>query len=109
MELQLQVLNKEFEAIKYLRDWLLEERGISEDNRIIRNLNFIRDTRLLEEMIAFDFDGNFDSVLAFAECIIALKEKYNQFQNDITSVQKQDDILSFLNKSIANKYKKQYN
>lgn len=100
---------QKFEAIKYLRDWLLEERGVSEDNRIIRNLNFIRDTRLLEEMIAFDFEGNFDSVLAFAECIIALKEKYNQFQDDITKVHKQDDILSFLNNSIANRYKKQYN
>jgi len=96
---------QKFEAIKYLRDWLLEEKGITEDNRTIRNLNMIRDTRLIEEMIAFDFEGNFDSVLAFAECIIALKEKYNQFQNEIVTKQTQDDILLFLNKSLDNKYK----
>lgn len=101
--------DQKFEAIKYLRDWLLEERGQAEDGRIIRNLNMIRDTRLLEEMIAFDFEGNFDSVLAFAECIVALKEKHNQYQSDIITTHKQDDILSFLNNSIANKYKRQYN
>ena len=77
----LKSFEQKFEALKYVREWLLEERGTSEDGRTIRNLNLIRDTRLLQEMIAFDFDGNFDSVLAFAECIIALREKYNQYQN----------------------------
>jgi hypothetical protein len=97
---------QKFEAIKYLRDWLLEIKGETQDGRIIRNLNMIRDQRLLEEMIAFDFEGNYDSVLAFAECIIALKEKYNQFKNEIINETKMnDDILSFLNKSITNKYK----
>ncbi len=100
---------QKFEAIKYVRDWLLEEKGQAEDGRIIRNLNMIRDTRLLEEMIAFDFEGNFDSVLAFAECIVALKEKYNQFQDTLIKETKENDILSFLNNSLANKYKRQYN
>ena len=103
----LKSFEQKFEALKYVREWLLEERGTSEDGRTIRNLNLIRDTRLLQEMIAFDFDGNFDSVLAFAECIIALREKYNQYQNAlIKENEKQDNILTFLNNSIANAYKK---
>jgi len=56
--------------------------------------------------VIFDFDGNFDSVLAFAECIIALREKYNQYQNEIVKENdKQDNILTFLNNSIASAYK----
>lgn len=97
---------QKFEAIKYVRDWLLEIKGETLDGRIIRNLNSIRDQRLLEEMIAFDFEGNFDSVLAFAECIIALKEKHNQFRSDIVNEsEKEQNILAFLNNSITNKYK----
>jgi len=109
----LKSFEQKFEALKYVREWLLEERGTTEEGKIVRNLNLIRDTRLLQEMIAFDFDGNFDSVLAFAECIIALREKYNQYQNEIVKENdKQDNILTFLNNSIASAYKnktRQYN
>lgn len=101
----LKTFEQKFEALSLLRDWLLEEYSQAEDGRIIRNLNLIRDTRLLEEMIAFDFEGNFDSCLAFCECIIGMKEKYNQFKNDAIQNTKQDDILTFLNKSLANRAK----
>jgi len=96
----LKSFEQKFEAISLLRDWLLEEYATTEDGRLIRNLNLIRDTRLLEEMIAFDFDNNFDSVLAFAECIIGLKEKYNQFRDDAVKSVQQDDILTFLNRNM---------
>ncbi len=99
---------QKFEAITLVRDWLLEVKGETEDGKIVRNLNMIRDLRLLEEMIAFDFEGNFDSTLAFAECIIGLKERYNQFSNEMMQEKKEDNILSFLNKSLANKRKQTY-
>lgn len=99
---------QKFEGITLLRDWLLEEKGETEDGRLIRNLNMIRDSRLLEEMIAFDFEGNFDSTMAFTECIIGLKEKYNQFSNEALKEKKEDNILSFLNKSLENKRKQLY-
>lgn len=94
-----------FEALKYLRDWLLEERGTSEDGNIVRNLNLIRDTRLLQEMIAFDFDGNFDGVLGFCECIIALREKHNQYKTNLMEDIQKEDVLSYLNKKLNNRYK----
>lgn len=103
----LQSFEQKFEALKYVREWLLEPRGDAEDGRTIRNLNLIRDTRLLQEMIAFDFEGNFDSVMAFAECIVALREKYNQYQNEIIKqTNEENNILSFLNNSISNAYKR---
>lgn len=103
----LKSFEQKYEAIAYLRDWLLEEYAAKDDGTIVRNLNLIRDTRLLEEMIAFDFDGNFDSTLAFAECIIGLKEKYNTFRDQAVVSNKQENILSFLNKNLADRYRKE--
>ena len=101
----LKSFEQKYEAIAYLRDWLLEEYATKDDGTIIRNLNLIRDTRLLEEMIAFDFEGNFDSTLAFAECIIGLKEKYNTLRDQAITTNKQDNILTFLNRNMADRYK----
>lgn len=101
----LKSFEQKYEAIAYLRDWLLEEYATKDDGTIVRNLNLIRDTRLLEEMIAFDFEGNFDSTLAFAECIIGLKEKYNTLRDQAIITNKQDNILTFLNRNMADRYK----
>jgi hypothetical protein len=101
----LKSFEQKYEAIAYLRDWLLEEYATKDDGTIVRNLNLIRDTRLLEEMIAFDFEGNFDSTLAFAECIIGLKEKYNTLRDQAITTNKQDNILTFLNRNMADRYK----
>ena len=105
----LKTFEQKYEAIAYLRDWLLEEYSTKDDGTIVRNLNLIRDTRLLEEMIAFDFEGNFDSTLAFAECIIGLKEKYNHLKDESAEKNKREDILTFLNKNLADRYKTIYN
>jgi hypothetical protein len=66
------------ECVQYLRDWLVEERG-SKDGRIIRNLDLIPDMGLLQELIAFNYDGNFDRVMAFMGCIVGLEETHNQY------------------------------
>lgn len=91
------------ESIKYLKDWLLEERGEVDDKKLL-NLHMIRDTRLLEEMIAFDFNGNFDSVMGFTGCIIGLEETYNRYKQE--THKQEEDILDFLNKSLQTKYAK---
>ena len=91
------------EAIKYLRDWLLEVRGEVEGRQVL-NLHMIRDTRLLEEMIAFDFEGNFDSVMGFTGCIVGLEETFNKYKEE-TKIQ-EENILDFLNKSIQRKHAK---
>lgn len=61
-----------FQAMQYLRTWLLDDRG---DNK--RNLDLITDIGLLQELIAFNMDGNFDRVMGLAGCIIGLEETTN--------------------------------
>jgi len=91
------------EAILYLRDWLLEEREAI-DGVPLRNLDRINDEALLEELIAFNWEGNFDRVMGLAGCIVGLEETHNQYKKVIEQ-EVYENHLSFLtsNKSIFGK------
>lgn len=54
-----------------MRSWLLQER---ENN--IRNIDVIPDKFLLQQLIAFNLDGNFDGVMGLIGCVIGLEEVY---------------------------------
>jgi len=63
----------------FLKEWLMEERGVTEDGLILRNLNFIYDLGLLDELIKFKLKGNFDRVSALRVGMYHKKELlYNQ-------------------------------
>lgn len=64
------------EGVQYIRDWLLEPRGETTTGVTLRNIDFIWDRALLQEMLTFSLDGNFDSVMAFMGCIIGLNETH---------------------------------
>ena len=85
------------EGVQYLRDWLVEERGIDDEGNLIRNLDLIPDMGLLQELIAFNYSGNFDRVMAYIGCIIGLEETHNQYMDRSKSNQK-DLTLAFLHK-----------
>lgn len=59
------------EALQYVRSWLLEERSTG-----VRNLDLIPDRLLIQQLISFNLDGNFDAVMGFVGCIIGLEEIY---------------------------------
>jgi len=61
-----------WEALQYLRSFLLEDRG---DNK--RNLDLIPDIGLIQELISYNLDGNFDRVSALIGCILGLEELSN--------------------------------
>ncbi len=61
-----------WEALQYLRMWLLEER---DENT--RNLDLIIDPALLQELISFTMEGNFDRVMSLVGCIVGLEETRN--------------------------------
>lgn len=82
------------EGIIYIRDWLLEERGTSEDGRIVRNLDLIPDMALVQEMIGFNYEGNFDRIMAFMGCIVGLEETHNQYVDQETK--KPEMTIDFL-------------
>lgn len=60
----------------YLRDWLLEERGQDESGEPIRNLHTIMSIPLLQELIAYNKDGNFDRAIAFMVTILHSHENH---------------------------------
>jgi hypothetical protein len=49
---------------KYLKQWLLTEKNIDEEDKLILNLNTIYDMGLLEELIQYNRKGNFDRISA---------------------------------------------
>lgn len=89
--------NRKFkmEGVQYLRDWLLDVRG--EINGVeVRNLDKINDQALLQELISFNLDGNFDSVMGFMGCIFGMEEHYNKFEESLSNVRTTiDDSMDF--------------
>lgn len=64
---------------KWMRDWLLEETEFISGNPYLldgkyRNVARIPDLFLLQQMLAYDFDNNFDAVDGFRGCVIGQKE-----------------------------------
>ena len=67
------------QALTYLNDWLLQERSITSDATgktiVVLNLNKIYDVGLLDELIKFNDDGNFDRISAMRLLPFMIKEK----------------------------------
>ncbi len=57
-------LERKRQGCIYLRDWLLRERSRDDMGRPIYNLNLIYSIPLIEELLKFEYDGNFDRVSA---------------------------------------------
>lgn len=75
------------EGAQYIREWLLEPREQT-DGKVIRNLDKIWDRVLLNQLIAFNLEGNFDAVMGLMGAIIGLNERYNQFQDQLETKNK---------------------
>lgn len=80
------------EGIQYIRDWLLEPRT-NPQGKVCRNLDFIYDTALVQELIQFNLDGNFDRVMGFMGCVIGMEETFNQY---VEKVKIDTSKISFL-------------
>lgn len=59
---------------KYLKDWLLTERDTDEHGNKILNLETIYSIGLLESLILYNRDGNFDRVMAFMMVMFQIEE-----------------------------------
>lgn len=90
-----------WEAIQYLRSWLLQER---EENK--RNLDLIIDPGLLQELLAFNMSINTDRVMSLVGCIIGLEEINNiskrkqEFLSEDSALQKDINRLIINNKRL---------
>jgi hypothetical protein len=102
-------------AIDYLADWLKEQRilgGESEDEKKKYNYQFIKSPRLISEMISYNDHGNFDSVMGFLGCVIGIRERFNQFnqqRKEEESVKTNNIIQQFIQDDfvLSKKYNKQ--
>lgn len=83
------------ETVQYIRDWLIEPRGTTAEGKPIRNLDLIPDPGLIQELIAFNYDGNFDRVMGFGGCIIGLEETYNRYK-EMQHSREKENSLDFL-------------
>lgn len=84
-----------WEALQYLRTFLLEERDPSTQ---LRNLDMIKDPGLLSELISFSLQGNFDRVMGLVGAIIGLEEIHNLNKNRALK----EESLSSLQQELKN-------
>lgn len=94
-----------WEAIKYVRNWLLSSREGTQDNPK-RNLDLISDPYLLQQLISFNMQGNFDAVMGLVGCIIGLEEMHNlsvrRDTAELSDVESQFDKFLINNKYLFN-------
>lgn len=84
------------QAIGYLRDWLLETRTKTDKGEDIRNMHLINDKGLLEELLAFNYEDNFDRVMGLLGAIIGLREKTEVLKKEDLYIPDYKNPLEFL-------------
>lgn len=84
---------------KYIKQWLLEERDIDEEGKTYKNLDFIYDKGLLEELITYNpKKGNFDRIIAFMMILFQIKE---ESENKVyTKEEERDSIFKILDDTL---------
>lgn len=85
-------------VLEYIYDWLITERGTFEGN-IIRNLDLIPSRGLLEELAAYNNEDNFDRVMAFAGCVIALEDGKTRTAHEKVTKEKVNPLAFLANNS----------
>lgn len=89
-----------------LLEWLLkrhpdkkltdEETGETIERLGKRNLDMLEDRALIEELIAYNRDGNFDTVMALIGAIIQLNEHFNDDLLEERQLYSRSDVSDFL-------------
>lgn len=62
--------------------FLLEERREDEEGNVIRNLDLLPSISLIEELITFNREDNFDRVMALAMAVAQLRNLQNEIEKD---------------------------
>lgn len=91
-----------WEALQYVRNWLLETREVTE-NKITRNLDLIPDPFLIQQLIHFNMEGNFDAVMGFIGCVVGLEEIHNRSRTPEQMERYSELDKQFLNSVVNNK------
>jgi hypothetical protein len=69
------------QAIIYAKAWLLRKRGKDKEGRQLYNFHYVYDKALIEELIKYDLDGNFDRVSALLIAQYVRQHNFNKTIN----------------------------
>jgi hypothetical protein len=78
----------------YIKEWLLTSRGVTEDEMQIYNYHMIYDVGLLQELISYKPDGNFDRISALRIGMFMFREI--TYRNELPMLKKfeEDDFFN---------------
>lgn len=88
---------------KYIKEWLLEIRDYDSNGVALRNIDFIYDPALLEELMLFNRKGNFDRVMAFMMVMfqVAEEEEFKEHESKEVS-SNEEDLLDLMKSQFKN-------
>ncbi|HMT02060.1 MAG TPA: LAGLIDADG family homing endonuclease [Burkholderiales bacterium] len=66
-----------------VKEWLQKERGMTVEGKIIKTMNMINSKPLLEELIAYNRDDNFDRINALFGIILSYKQDNLDIEDNI--------------------------
>ena len=90
---------------KFILRWLWTERGKGEDGTMIYNMDLLPSPALIEELIAYHREGNFDRVMGFMQLMFFIEERYEQ---ELIKEIPQNTIASTLLSKSGVMFKKNY-
>lgn len=81
---------------KYIKEWLLEERGFDEDGNLLITIDTIYSPALLEELIMYNRENNFDRVMSLMQLIFQLQEDSMYTYDETKVVENAEDLKKLL-------------
>jgi len=88
---------------KYILRWLWTERGVNSDDEIIYNMDLIPSIALVEELINYSRQGNFDRVMGFMQLMFMVEE---DFEKEIDQEAPTNIVVDFLLDNMKKMYAK---
>jgi hypothetical protein len=82
---------------KFILRWLWTERGTNENGSKIYNMDLLPSPGLIEELISYHRDGNFDRVMGFMQLMFSVEE---EFDREIKKEPYKNDVAMFLNNNL---------
>lgn len=82
---------------KFILRWLWTERGTNENESKIYNMDLLPSPGLIEELISYHRDGNFDRVMGFMQLMFSVEE---EFDREIKKEPYKNDVAMFLTSNL---------
>lgn len=88
---------------KFIIRWLWTERGTREDGSKVFNMDLLPSTGLIEELILYYRDGNFDRVMGFMQLMFCIEAEYGR---ELSKEPYKNEVSEFLLSGLGTFFKK---